>query len=112
MTEELRHVRSLIDARVRAVPGVVALYPPSSAAVHALTAGAAPALGTPDPGSPVRVRADGEALLVEVALGVGTTAATPRVVRAAYAAIRAALTEWGAGEARIEVTAVHVEPGA
>lgn len=112
MTEDLRMLRAQIDALVRTIPGVVELYPPGSSALHALAAGAVSAVNGADPGSPVRVSAVEESLLVEVALGVGTAHATPQVVRAVYGALQSELSNWGVQGAQLEVTALHVESGA
>lgn len=99
-TPDLTQLGHDIDAALTALDGVSAVYSPDPAVARAarelMAGGEAPAR--------TRVSTDDERLVIRAAIGVDARAASPRIARAAAAAIR----ELAGGDAEVSVSVRRV----
>lgn len=98
-----------IEATVRAIPGVSAIFRSGTTVSKVIDAGAR-LLGIRDDDIPlVRVEQETEGLRVEVAIGVQPSAGAVETTRRVHAAIDALLAQYGIASAEIHITVVHVD---
>lgn len=107
--DDRQGIPTRIEAAVRSVPGVTAVYSAGSLAMRIADAGAR-LLGVRDGAVPlVRVEEDAEGLRVEVAIGVRAAGGAGLVARAVHAAIRAVVDEPDRPHPVVRLTVVHVD---
>lgn len=98
-----------IEAAVRTVPGVVAVYRPGSTASKVVDT-AARLLGIRDEAAPlIRLAQTPDGLRVEIAIGVHASEGAPDTARRAHTAVQALLAHHSAPAAGIHLTVVHVD---
>lgn len=100
-----------VEAVVRGVPGVTAIFRSGTSVSKVVDAGAR-LLGIRDDDAPlVRVEETPEGIRVEAAIGVHGAARASETVRRAHAAIDALLAQHVTVPAEIHLTVVHIDDG-
>lgn len=104
-----RTLSAEIEAVIRSIPGVTAIFRTGSTVSKVIGAGA-PLLGLPgDDASLVRVEKTQQATRVELAIGVLSSVAAVETVHRAHAAIDAIVAQRSMTPADIRITVVHVD---
>lgn len=105
-----RDLANGVEAAVRAVPGVYALFPAGGLAGKAIDIGSRLIGVRAGDASLVRVEStDGEELHVDIAVGVREHAGTVATARRVQHAARSAIAERRSTRAQIRITVVHIE---
>lgn len=105
--EPLPVLADAVEAVVREVPGVAALYPTGSAVMKLLD-GAARAMGLIDETSPIGIDLDDSVLQVRISVGILRECGTLRTTRAVHDAVHDLLVARGVTAPRIEVTVARI----
>ncbi|RLP72769.1 hypothetical protein D9V32_15085 [Mycetocola tolaasinivorans] len=109
--ESAAEIEAQIEAAVRAVPGVSAVFPASSTASRVVEAGARLLGIRQDAPASVVLERMPAGVVVAVAIGIRASASASDTARAAHAAVYALLFGQGIEISDVRITVVHIDNG-